>query len=314
MIVESAKKDSQKLLHSGRARRIQDNLTIFFFLVPGLVIFLVFVTYPIFQSIFYSLFEWNGLGPLEDFIALSNYARILTDKIFILAVRNGFLIVGLSLFVQLPLSLILAVLVSRDLPGRAFYRMIFFLPYVFSEVITAVIWTSIYNPNPQRGFINALLVLIPGVKAQAFLGNPDIVLQSLFVVITWKYFGLHMLLFLTGLQNIPAEIEEAARIDGANRYQLFSKITIPLLGGTIRTSAYLSIIGSLQQFVLVWVMTKGGPVNASEVMATYMYRFGFVRFWLGYGSAVAIVMFLISLVFSLIYQKLTPQRDYLGGV
>jgi raffinose/stachyose/melibiose transport system permease protein len=314
MIVESTKKGNQKLLHSGRARRIQDNLTVFFFLVPGLVIFLVFVTYPIFQSIFYSLFEWNGLGPLEDFIALSNYTRILTDKIFILAVRNGVFIVGLSLFVQLPLSLILAVLVSRDLPGRAFYRMIFFLPYVFSEVITAVIWTSIYNPNPQRGFINALLVLIPGAKAQAFLGNPDIVLQSLFVVITWKYFGLHMLLFLTGLQNIPAEIEEAARIDGANRYQLFSKITIPLLGGTIRTSAYLSIIGSLQQFVLVWVMTKGGPVNASEVMATYMYRFGFVRFWLGYGSAVAIVMFLISLVFSLIYNKLTPQRDYLGGV
>ena len=314
MIVESTKKDSQKILSSGRARRIQDNLTILFFLVPGLLIFLVFVTYPIFQSIYYSLFDWNGLGPLEDYVALSNYTRIFTDKIFIQAVKNGILIVGLSLFIQLPLSLILAVLVSRDLPGRAFYRMIFFLPYVFSEVITAVIWTSIFNPNPQRGFINALLVIIPGVKAQAFLGNPDIVLQSLFAVITWKYFGLHMLLFLTGLQNIPTEIEEAARIDGANRYQLFSKITIPLLGGTIRTSAYLSIIGSLQQFVLVWVMTKGGPVNASEVMATYMYRFGFVRFWLGYGSAVAIVMFLISLVFSLIYQKLTPQRDYLGGV
>ena len=315
MLAESIKENSPEALQrSGRARRIQDNLTIFFFLVPGLVIFLVFVTYPIFQSIFYSLFDWNGLGPLTDYVALDNYTRILSDKIFILAVRNGFLIVGLSLFVQLPLSLILAVLVARDLPGRAFYRMIFFLPYVFSEVITAIVWLTLFNPNPDRGFINALLVLIPGVKAQAFLGNPDIVLQSLFAVITWKYFGLHMLLFLTGLQNIPTEIEEAARIDGANRYQLFSRITLPLLGSTIRTSAYLSIIGSLQQFILVWIMTKGGPVNASEVMATYMYRFGFVRFWLGYGSAVAIVMFLISLVFSLIYQKLTPQWDHLGGV
>jgi raffinose/stachyose/melibiose transport system permease protein len=100
MIAESSKKDSQKLLHSGRARRIQDKLTVFFFLVPGLVIFLVFVTYPIFQSIFYSLFDWNGLGPLEDYLALDNYIRILSDKIFILAVRNGFLIVGLSLFVR----------------------------------------------------------------------------------------------------------------------------------------------------------------------------------------------------------------------
>jgi raffinose/stachyose/melibiose transport system permease protein len=298
---------------SGISHRTQDNLTIILFLLPGLLLFLVFVTYPIFQSIYYSLFDWNGFGPVEDFVGLDNFARILTDKIFIQAVQHGIMIVGLSVFVQLPLSLVLAVMVARDLPGRAFYRTIFFLPYVFSEVITAIIWLTLLNPDPDRGLINAILVLIPGLETQAFLGNPDIVLQSLFVVLTWKYFGLHMLLFLTGLQNIPMEIEEAARIDGANRYQLFAQITIPLLSSTIRTSAYLSIIGSLQQFILVWIMTKGGPVNASEVMATYMYRYGFVRFWLGYGSAVAIVMFLISLFFSLIYQRLTPQRDYLGG-
>jgi raffinose/stachyose/melibiose transport system permease protein len=115
------------------------------------------------------------------------------------------------------------------------------------------------------------------------------------------------------LQNIPSEVEEAARMDGANGVQLFTFITLPLLGSTIRTSAYLSVLGSLQQFILVWIMTKGGPINASEMMATYMYRFGFVRFYLGYGSAVAIVMFLICLVFSLIYQRLTPQYDHLGG-
>jgi len=116
------------------------------------------------------------------------------------------------------------------------------------------------------------------------------------------------------LQNIPSDIEEAARIDGANRRQLLTHITLPLLGSTIRTSVYLSVLGSLQQFILVWIMTKGGPVNASEVMSTYMYRFGFVRFYLGYGSAVSIVMFLICLIFSLAYQRLTPQRDYLGGM
>jgi raffinose/stachyose/melibiose transport system permease protein len=136
----------------------------------------------------------------------------------------------------------------------------------------------------------------------------------LFVVLTWKYFGFHMLLYMAGLQNIPPEIEEAARIDGANRRQLITHITVPLLGSTIRTSVYLSVLGSLQQFVLVWVMTKGGPVNASEVMATYMYRFGFVRFLLGYGSAVAIVMLLISLAFSLAYLRLVRQPDYLGSM
>ena len=123
-----------------------------------------------------------------------------------------------------------------------------------------------------------------------------------------------MLLFMAGLQNIPAEVEEAARMDGANGRQMLTHVTVPLLAGTIRTSIYLSVVGSLQQFILVWVMTKGGPVNASEVMATYMYRFGFVRFWLGYGCAVAIVMFLICLAFSLAYQRLARQPDYLGGM
>jgi raffinose/stachyose/melibiose transport system permease protein len=187
------------------------------------------------------------------------------------------------------------------------------MPYVLSEVITAIMWLSLYNPDPSRGSLNAILELIPGIKTQAWLGNTDLVLGSIFVALTWKYFGFHMLLYMAGLQNIPAEVEEAARIDGANPLQILWHIILPLLGSTIRTSVYMSVIGSLQQFILVWIMTKGGPVNASEVMATYMYRFGFVRFQLGYGSAVAIYMFLISLTFSLIYQRLARQSDHLGG-
>jgi len=125
---------------------------------------------------------------------------------------------------------------------------------------------------------------------------------------------LHMLLYLAGLQNIPREIEEAALIDGANRWQLIRNVTLPLLGSTIRTTIYLSVLGSLTQFNLIWIMTKGGPVNASESMATYMYRFGFIRFWLGYGSAVALVMLLLCLVFSVAYLRLARQPDYLGGL
>jgi raffinose/stachyose/melibiose transport system permease protein len=295
-------------------RRVQDNLTIVLFLLPALVLFLTFVVYPILQSLYYSLFNWKGFGPAVDFVALDNFKRILTDRIFMKAVGNGLLIVVLSLTLQLPLSLALALMVGRDLPGRAFFRTIFFMPYVFSEVITAIMWLILYNPDPERGFINAVLILIPGVKPQPWLGSPAQVMGCLFVVLTWKYFGFHMLLYMAGLQNIPQEIEEAARIDGANRRQLLTYITLPLLGSTIRTSVYLSVLGSLQVFALVWIMTLGGPVNASEVMATYMYRFGFVRFWLGYGSAVAIVMLLISLAFSLTYQRLVRQPDYLGGM
>jgi len=298
---------------TGAPRRIQDNLTIALFLLPALILFFIFVLYPIIQSVYYSTFNWKGFGPAVDFVGLANFKKILTDRVFLIALRNGLLIVTFSLLFQLPLSMFLAVMVARDLPGRAFFRTIFFMPYVLSEVITAYIWLFLFNPDPERGFLNALVTL-GGGKPVLFLGNTDIVLITVFVVLTWKYFGFHMLLYLTGLQNIPTEIEEAARIDGANSIQSFFYITLPLLGSTIRTSVYLSVIGALQVFALVWIMTKGGPVNASEMLATYMYRFSFVRFQLGYGSAVAIYMFLICVTFSLIYQRLTRQPDYLTGL
>ncbi len=299
---------------SSAGRRHQDSVTIVLFLLPAFILFLVFLIYPIFQSIYYSTFNWKGFGPAIDFVGLNNFKGILSDKIFMRAVGNCFLIVVLSLGLQLPISLALAIMVGRDLPGRAFFRAIFFMPYVLSEVITAIIWLGLFNPDPQRGFINALLVLIPGVQAQSFLGDTNVVLGCIFVVLTWKYFGLHMLLYLAGLQNIPREIEEAALIDGVNRWQMIKNITIPLLGSTIRTTVYLSVLGSLTQFNLIWIMTKGGPVNASESMATYMYRFAFVRFLLGYGSAVALVMLLICLAFSVAYLRLGRQPDYLGGM
>ena len=297
---------------TGAPGRSQDKLVIFLFLLPAIVLFLLFVVYPIIQSIYYSFFNWKGFGPAVDYVGIENFKNILTDKVFIIALRNGFLIIALSLFAQLPLSLALAVMVGRDLPGRVFFRTIFFLPYVLSEVIAALMWLFILNPDPDRGFVNAAIMFFGG-KSQAWLGNTDLVLLSIFAALTWKYFGYHMLLFMTGVQNIPTEIEEAGRIDGANSFQNFFYITLPLLGSTIRTSVYLSVLGSIQQFIMVWIMTKGGPVNASETMATYMYRFGFVRFQLGYGSAVAIYMFLLCLIFSLVYQRLTRHPDYLTG-
>jgi raffinose/stachyose/melibiose transport system permease protein len=298
---------------TGSPRHFRDNLTIFLFLLPAVALFLIFVLYPIIQSIYYSLFNWKGFGPAVDYVGLENFKNILSDKAFLQGLKNALLIVVFSLFIQLPLSLMLAVFVGRDLPGRVFFRTIFFMPYVLSEVITALMWLFIYNPDPERGFINAIVVFFGG-ESQTWLASTDIVMPAIFIVLTWKYFGFHMLLYMTGLQNIPEEIEEAGRIDGANAIQNFFYITLPLLGSTIRTSVYLSVLGSIQQFILVWIMTRGGPVNASETLATYMYRFGFVRFQLGYGSAVAIYMFILCLTFSLIYQRLTRQPDYLSGI
>lgn len=292
------------------SRRIQDYATIAAFLAPAFILFMVFLVYPILRSVYFSLFDWNGLGPAVDYIGLGNYKEILGDVVFRKAVGNCLLIVVLSLVIQLPIALALAIMVGRDLPGRAFFRMIFFMPYVLSEVITGIIWMSLFNADPARGLINALLVLIPGVKPQNFLSDIHQVVFCIFIVLTWKYFGLHMLLYLAGLQNIPREVEEAALIDGANKWQSTRYVTIPMLGSTIRTVIQLSVLGSLTQFNLVWVMTGGGPVNASEFMATYMYRFGFRRYLLGYGSAVALVMLLICLIFSVAYMRLARQEEF----
>ncbi len=298
---------------SSTPRRLRDTLLIALFLLPALILFLLFVVYPIFRSIYFSMFDWNGLGPAVDFVGWENFKTILTDTVFLKALWNVLLIIVFSLGLQLPLALALAVLVGRNLPGRAVFRAIFFLPYVLSEVNVAIMWMLLYHPDPQRGFLNAIVVLL-GAEPVGWLSNPNVVLLSIFAALTWKYFGFHMLLYLAGLQNIPAELEEAARIDGANSFQNFLYITLPLLSSTIRTSVHLSVLGSIQQFILVWIMTKGGPINASETLATYMYRFGFVRFQLGYGSAVALYMFLICLIFSLIYQRLTRRPDYLTGL
>jgi len=298
---------------SGAPRRFQDSLLIVLFLLPALILFLLFVIYPIFRSIYFSMFDWNGLGPAVDFVGLQNFKDILTDKVFLKAISNVLLIIVFSVGIQLPLALALAVMVGRGLPGRGLFRTIFFMPYVLSEINVAIMWMLLYNPDPDRGLLNAIVTALGG-ESIGWMSNTDIVLVSIFIALTWKYFGFHMLLYLAGLQNIPLELEEAARIDGANSFQNFFYITLPLLGSTIRTSVYLSVLGSIQQFIMVWIMTKGGPVNASETLATYMYRFGFVRFQLGYGSAVAIYMFILCLIFSLIYQRLTRRPDYLTGL
>jgi raffinose/stachyose/melibiose transport system permease protein len=315
MNIPLVRRDLWKRQHwNGSPRRAQDRMTIFLFLLPAFVFFLLFIIYPIIRAGYFSFFNWNGLGPATNFIGLNNYKQILTDQVFLKGIGNCLLIVVLSLAVQLPLALMLSIMVGRDLPGRACFRTIFFLPYVISEVITAIIWMSLFSPDPDRGFINAILVLIPGVQAQNFLGDMNQVMACVFIVLTWKYFGLHMLLYLAGLQNIPKEIEEAAMIDGANRWQTIRNVTIPLLGSTIRTTIQLSVLGSLTQFNLIWIMTTGGPANASEVMATYMYRYSFIRFQLGYGSAVALVMLAICLVFSVLFLRLARQPDYLGNM
>jgi raffinose/stachyose/melibiose transport system permease protein len=175
-------------------------------------------------------------------------------------------------------------------------------------VVTGVVWVYLFQP--ETGINDILEKIIPGFEPHGWLGETNTVLYALFVVITWRYLGFHFILYLAGLQNIPPELEEAARIDGASPLRVVRDVTLPLLGPTIRLSIFLSALGSLQFFDLIWVMTTGGPVNASETMATYMYKFSFQRFALGYGAAVSLVIFAICFGFALLYQRFVMRRDY----
>jgi raffinose/stachyose/melibiose transport system permease protein len=284
--------------------------TIILFLRPALLLYALFLLYPIVQSARYSLYEWNGFGPLENFVGLQNFQDVFADQRFRDALTHNGIIVVLSLLLQLPAALALAMLLNAKIKGRAVMRTIFFAPYVLSEVVTGVVWRQILRPD---GLLDQSLEGVGlGSWIQGWLSDPDVVLYSLFFIISWKYFGFHMILMLAGLQQIPDELMEAAAIDGASAWKRFRHVTLPLLMPTVRVSVFLSVIGALQLFDIVWVTTKGGPIGASSTMSTYLYdRFRDSRF--GYASATSIVIFSLSLVVALLYQRTAMRRELEGA-
>jgi raffinose/stachyose/melibiose transport system permease protein len=295
---------------AGRRARRWAELTLL--VGPALLIYAGFVIVPMVMAGYYSLFDWNGLGPLNKFLGLGNYVRAVGDPVFRAAVGHNGVIVVLSIIVQLPLALALALLLHRRLRGRAVLRMVLFAPYVLSEVVTAVAWQLILAPGgPADRLLEA--VGLEGL-VQLWLADRDLVLYSLFVVISWKYLGFGIILFLAGLQGVPKELLEAATVDGASAWQRTRYVVLPLLGPTVRIWIFLSVIGSLQLFDLVWIMTRGGPSNASMTMATFLIDRGFERSQVGYGSAAAVLLFIISFAFALLYQRFVLRRDTEGAL
>ncbi len=295
-------------------RQINKTLTVALFVLPGMTVFFIFLLWPMMQSVEFSLYKWNGFGDLQDYRGLGNFEQAYNHEVFRTAVKNSFMIMGLSLTIQLPIAMLLALLVGRgNLPGRRFFRLLLFIPYVFSEVITAIIFK--YVLHPQDGLANwAFGHLIPGYQNIGWLGERDIVIYVIFAVLTWKYFGYYMILYMAGLQGVPKDLEEAARVDGAGLFHVLSRITLPLMGSTIRLTIFISVLGAFQQFVLVWTLTNGGPFNASQTMGTYIYKFGIKSMSLGYGSAVALILFGITFIFSMGYQRMILNQDFVSDV
>ncbi|MFF4212140.1 carbohydrate ABC transporter permease [Streptomyces sp. NPDC001796] len=297
----------------GRARRRALHwLTAVSFQLPALVLFGVLVLLPLLFAVYAAFFRWGGFGMPSDYVGVDNFTRLFQDPLFLGDLWRCLMLVVLSLALQLPFALAMAVLLNQSLRGRAVYRMLFFAPYVLSEAITGVLFSMLFAPDD--GLADHLLSDIGlGSLGGKWFSDPSTVMATLFLVMTWKYFGFHMMLYLAGLQSIPAELTEAALIDGAGPWQRFRMVTLPLLAPTLRISAFLSVIGSIQLFDLVWVVTTGGPDHHSETMAVTMFQYGFKRYQVGYASAISVVMFGISLVFAVAYQRFVLRRDLEGA-
>jgi raffinose/stachyose/melibiose transport system permease protein len=294
-------------------------LQIGLFSAPALIVYIGFVFVPVVLAAYYSFFNWNGLGPLDRFIGFDNYTRALSDPVFIGAIKNNFFVLIMSLIVQGPLALGIALLLNRRIRGRAVIRLLIFIPYIISEVIAGLAFRLILQAPPKAGtygaFDSVLNAIGLGDLRQLWLADPNFVMWTVFAVLTWKYLGFAILIMLAGLQGVPDELGEAAAIDGASWWQTQRHITIPLLGPTIRVWAFLSIIGSLQLFDMVSLLTpNGGPLQAAHTMATYMVKYGNNSQQIGFGSAVAVILFVISLIVALLYQRFALRRDLEGSL
>ncbi|WP_377268170.1 carbohydrate ABC transporter permease [Peterkaempfera sp. SMS 1(5)a] len=281
---------------------------------PAILMFLAFVIFPVALAAYYGFYRWHGYGAPTDWVGLNNYKLILKDPAFQQVLSHNGLILVLSLVIQGPLAIILALLLNQKIRGRSIIRVLIFVPYVISEVIVGTGWSLMLQSS---GAVNDLLQHIGLGSLQAeWLSNPKLALWTLMGIISWKYIGFAVILMLAGLQSIPEELYEAASIDGASYWQIQRRITLPLLGPTIRIWAFLSIIGSLQLFDLVFIIW--GPYVAgtagTSTMAIYMVAQGRNAGNFGYGSAIAVVMFLISLIVALIYQRFVLRRDLKGAV
>ncbi|WP_407270955.1 carbohydrate ABC transporter permease [Radiobacillus sp. PE A8.2] len=289
-------------MHATRNKRI----AITFGLLPAILIYLVFAILPILQSFYYSLMEWDGFSEMQ-FVGFANFSELFQDPLFWNSMKNNIYVVLASVFGQVPIALFIALLLNRKLKGLKIFRTIGFLPVVLSTVVISLTWSLIYNS--ENGLINELLRTVGlGAIAQNWLGDSSWAMISVLVTVIWQFVGLYLIIFLAALQNVPEEVLEAAKIDGASEWTTTWKITVPMIWDTVIVAVILCISGSLKTFDLIYVMTHGGPAHSTDVMALYMFNETFSQLQYGYGSAVSVVIFFFSLILIYVVTKLLGRK------
>lgn len=269
-------------------------------LPPALILFSLFVILPLGESGCYAFYDWNGYGAPTDFVGLQNFERLAGHSVFHTAIWNTVKIVLVSLLIQMPLALFLALLIYRKTPTNAAFRLIFFLPYILAEIAAGLIWSFIFDGNYG---VSAGITTAMGIEPYFLLGDRDWAFAAIMTVIVWKYFGFHMMIYIAALQGVPEDLVEAAKIEGAKPVEVVRYVQIPLIKPAILVSAFFAIIGALQVFDVIIPLTNGGPSNSTHTIVTYLYSFGLTRLNIGYGSAVGVVLFIAAVLIAVFYQR-----------
>lgn len=279
----------------------------YWLLLPALLIYIVFMIYPMISSLIVSLYKWDGVSAERTFIGLNNYIHFFQDPMSRLVLRNNLLWMVFTLIFPTSIGLGLAIVLDKKIPGKLIFRSIFYLPAILPMVAVGLIWAWIYNPF--FGVVNTFLKAV-GLASwtHGWLAETGTALPSVMVTSAWKNVGLPMILFLAGLQSIPTELYEAAKIDGAGRFQSFRYITLPSLKETFVIVISLLVVNGLKVFDLIYVMTWGGPGRKTQVLATWMYFNTFIYHNAGYGSAIAWIMTIVIMLIAFPYIRIMSKK------
>lgn len=281
-------------------RRLGYKLNIFLFLLPALILFLGILIAPIILSAYYSAFDWDGFTAMK-FIGFQNYAELFTSSRinFMKALGNSLILAALSVFIQLPFALLLALKLGKGIRGERAFLSIYFMPVLISTVVIGQLWLKIYNPS--YGILNVFLRSI-GLESwtRTWLGDKSTALGACFVPTLWQYVGYHMLLMYAGVKSVPIELNEAAMLEGATEWQVNRYIVIPYIKPILKVSVIFAVTGSLKSFDLIYVLTNGGPLHATEVPSTLMINMLFLRNRYGMGSTIAVVLIALCFIFALL--------------
>lgn len=279
--------------------------TILLFLLPALLVYTIFIILPILSTLNYSLYNWNGVQAEKLFVGLQNYTELLSDKAFWHALKNNMYVILVSIFIQIPLGLVMALILTSRIRGIKVLNVLFFMPYLMSTVAVGLLWVFIYDPI--NGSANQLLQFL-GFESIHWLASSNTAIIAVLIVIAWQFAPFFMILFRASMVGIPEELYEASEIDGANGREQFFYITLPSLMPTIISSSILAVVGSLKTFDIFYVMLGGGSGNTTEILGTYMFRQSFVNFNMGYGSTIATMMLVLALISVVIIQVIDIRR------